>query len=115
MPAMEKSPPELVERFASVLDRHPDLERRKMFGYPAGFIGGNLATSLFNDRWVVRLGDADREELLRLEGAGQFEPMPGRAMKGFALVPPSIVEDDTAIDGWVDRAIAHARSLPAKK
>jgi TfoX/Sxy family transcriptional regulator of competence genes len=112
---MEKSPPELIERFGRVLDRHPAVERRKMFGYPAAFIGGNLVTSLYADNWVVRLPDADREQLLKLEGARQFEPMPGRAMKGFAIVPPSIVADDAALDSWLERAFAHARTMPLKK
>ena len=111
---MEKSPPELVERFNAVLDRYPDLTRRQMFGYPAAFIGGNLATSLFADGWVMRLSDADREELLNL-GARQFEPMPGRPMTGYSIVPPSIVDDDAALHSWLERTFAYVRSLPPKK
>ena len=53
MPAFTKSPPELVERFRTVLDGHPEAERKQMFGYPAAFVGGNLATGLFADRWMV--------------------------------------------------------------
>jgi hypothetical protein len=112
---MPSSPPDLVDRFNSVLDRHPEVARKKMFGYPAAFIGGNLVTSLFGDHWVMRLPDDDRAELMSLEGSGQFEPMPGRPMKGFAIVPPSIVADDAALDGWLARAFAHGRSMPAKK
>jgi TfoX N-terminal domain len=114
-PAFAKSPPELVERFAAVLGRYPDVERRKMFGYPAAFIGGNLVTSLFHDRWVMRLPDADRAELLEMDGAGPFAPMPGREMKGFAMLPPSVVADDAALSTWLERAFAHGRSMPPKK
>ena len=53
MPSFSKSPPELVERFAAVMDRYPDAERKKMFGYPAAFVGGNMATGLFAEQWVV--------------------------------------------------------------
>ena len=35
MPGFSKSPPELVERFASIAAEVPDAERRQMFGYPA--------------------------------------------------------------------------------
>jgi hypothetical protein len=115
MPSFDKSPPALVERFGAVLGRFPDVERRTMFGYPAAFVGGNLVTSLFHDHWVVRLPDADRERLLAMDGSGPFEPMPGRPMKGFAVVPPSVVADDAALDPWLERAIAHGRSMPAKK
>jgi TfoX N-terminal domain len=114
-PGFAKSPPELVDRFGAVLDRYPEVERRKMFGYPAAFIGGNLVTSLFRDRWVMRLPDADRASLLDLEGAGLSAPMAGREMKGFAMLPPSIVADDAALDEWLNRAFAHGRSLPPKK
>jgi hypothetical protein len=111
----EKSPAELADRFAEVLDRYPSAERRKMFGYPAAFLAGNLVTSLHQQNWVIRLPDADREELLGIDGAKAFEPMPGRPMKGFAVVPPSIVADDSTLDGWLERAFSHARTMPPKK
>ena len=115
MPKFEKSPSQLVERFGAVLDRFPDVERRKMFGYPAAFVGGNMVTGLHGRNWVIRLPDAQREALLRLDGAKPFEPMPGRPMKGYAVVPPSIVADDRAIAPWLERAFAHGRSMPPKK
>ena len=43
----------------SVLDRYPDAQRKQMFGYPAAFVGGNMATGLFAEQWVVRLPDAE--------------------------------------------------------
>lgn len=114
MPSFTKSPPELVERFGAVLDRYPDVERKKMFGYPAAFVGGNMATGLFADRWVVRLPD-DEIEAAKTRGAEPFEPMPGRPMKSFVAVPELDVTDDAAIAGWVERGIAHARSMPPKE
>ena len=84
-----------------------------MFGYPALFVGGNLASGLFADTWMVRLGPADLEALVELPGAGPFSPMPGRTM-GYATLPPDVVADDAALDGWLERAIAFAGSLPAK-
>ncbi|HEY2887512.1 MAG TPA: TfoX/Sxy family protein [Candidatus Limnocylindrales bacterium] len=114
-PKFTKSPPELVERFDAAAARHPDAERRKMFGYPALFAGGNLATGLFADTWMVRLGPSDLETLTAMPGAGPFSPMPGRTMKGYATLPANVIADDAALDGWIDRALAFAGSLPAKK
>lgn len=113
MPSFTKSPPELVDRFAAVLDGHPEAERRQMFGYPAAFIGGNMATGLFADRWVVRLPDAEIEPALA-GGAETFEPMPGRPMKAFVTIPTADVDDDAAIAAWVRRGLAHAAAMPAK-
>ena len=114
MPTFSKSPSELVERFGAVMDRYPDVTRKKMFGYPAAFVGGNMATGLFADQWVVRLPD-DEVEPARAAGAGSFEPMPGKAMKAFVVIPAVDVADDEALRGWVERGLAHAASMPAKK
>jgi len=114
MPSFSKSPPELVERFGAVLDRYPDAQRKKMFGYPAAFVGGNMATGLFADKWVVRLPDAEIEPA-KAAGAGSFEPMPGKPMKAFVAIPAADVDDNAAIARWVERGLAHAASMPAKK
>src|SRR5439155_19165228 len=79
MPRFVKWSPEIVERFGAVMDRYPDVERRKMFGYPAAFVGGNMATGLFAEHWVVRLSDAELATAIS-DGAAPFEVMPGRPM-----------------------------------
>ena len=48
-------------------------------------------------------------------GAAGFEPMPGRPMKSFVVIPAADVSDDAAIASWVERGLAHAASMPAKK
>jgi TfoX/Sxy family transcriptional regulator of competence genes len=114
VPTFETSPPALIERFDAVATRTEGVQRRKMFGYPALFVGGNLVTALFADRWMVRLSPDDLAELLTLPGAEPFAPMPGRTMKGYGVLPRELVDDDVAIDAWLARAIALGRSLPAK-
>jgi hypothetical protein len=114
MPTFSKSPPDLVERFGAVLDRYPAATRKKMFGYPAAFVGGNMATGLFADRWVVRLPDTEIEPA-KAAGAGPFEPVPGKPMKAFVVIPAADVDDDAAIATWVERGLAHAASMPPKK
>jgi TfoX/Sxy family transcriptional regulator of competence genes len=116
-PSFEKSTPELVARFQSVLDRHaaPDVTRRPMFGYPCAWIGGNMATGLFAQQWWVRLTEPDRERLLALPGAHQFEVMPGKAMGRYVVLPDDVVADDAQLDPWIDRALEETRTLPPKK
>lgn len=114
-PHMPASPPELKERFAVVLGRFPELEQRQMFGYPAAFVAaGHMVTGLHGSNWIVRLSEPDQEEL-RVAGGVDFEPMPGRPMKGFVSVPTEFIDDDDALDAWIGRAAAHAASLPPKK
>lgn len=114
MPSFSKSPPELIERFSSITAGIPDVERRQMFGYPCVFVGGNMVTGLHETAWFVRLAQSDREELLRLPGAGPFEPMPGRPMSGYTVLPAPVIADEPAARRWVERAIDHGRALPPK-
>lgn len=111
------SPPELVDHFSAVTDRlladAPDASRRKMFGYPACFAGGHLVTSLHEDRWIVRLADTDISELAVLGGT-PFEPMAGRPMRGFMVLPEAVRSDPAQLDAWVGRALAHVRTMPPK-
>jgi hypothetical protein len=123
VPKFAKSPPEIVARFDMIAARFgdgpgadavPPVERRQMFGYPALFVGGNLATGLFADSWMVRLGPTDLGALLAMPGAGPFSPMPGRSMTGYATLPTSVVADDAALADWVVRSLAFAATLPRK-
>src|SRR5437588_6622389 len=110
---LAKSPAWLVELFDSL---QPEVggERKQMFGYPCVFEGGNLFTGLFADGLFVRLGEADRARLLATKGAAPFEPMKGRPMREYVVLPPSMLEDEEAVKSWMRLGLQHARSLPPK-
>jgi len=111
---MPKSPPALIERFDTVASDFPEATRRLTFGFPCLYVGGNMVTGLYGESWHVRVDKDDTDELLRLPGARPFEPMPGRPMTGFTLLPETIVDDDAAVREWVGRAIAHVSTMPVK-
>ena len=113
-PTFRKSPPDLVARYRAILAEHPEATERLMFGYPASFVGGNMATGLYESDWHVRLGEADLADLLALDGARPLSPMPGRPMRAYAVLPAWIVADDAALHGWVGRALAFTATLPPK-
>lgn len=113
-PAWGKSPPDLVAAFAAAVADLPGAEPRKMFGFPAAFVNGNLFTGLFEDRWFVRLPEAQRAELAGA-GAAPFEPMPGRPMREYVELPASVLANVDARDGWLRRSLDHVASLPPKK
>jgi hypothetical protein len=54
--------------------------------YPGSFVHGNMFVGLHEDRFVLRLGEEHVAEARRA-GARAFEPMPGRPMKGWYVVP----------------------------
>ncbi len=117
MPRFEKSPLDLIERFDAACSRQqaPDVVRRKLFGYPAAWVGGNMATGLFASEWWVRVSEPDREILLARPGAHPFQVMPGRDMGRYVVLPSEVIDDERALDDWVARALAFTRSLPPKR
>ena len=111
--AWRKAPSELVERFGAAVAGIEGLETRKMFGYPAGFIGGNMVTGLHQESWIVRLPEDKRAERLRA-GWAIFEPMAGRPMREYLALPAEIAGDPDAAREWVERAATYVRTLPPK-
>lgn len=110
----DRSPADLTERFTATVGRHPEIAPRKMFGEAAGFVNGNLVTGLHAGRWFVRLTGDARAEALALPGGGPFEPMPGRPMGDYVVLPPAVVADEVALTGWLERAIAVGTTLRPK-
>jgi TfoX/Sxy family transcriptional regulator of competence genes len=110
----DKSPQWLVQLFLAL---QPEVGgvRRLMFGYPCAFENGHMFAGLFGDGLFVRLAEADRAALLELDGAAPFAPMKNRPMKEYAVLPPSMIEDEEAVKGWMRRGLAYAQSLPPKE
>ncbi len=111
----EKSPPELIDRFHAALPEDPRVQRRQMFGYPAAIAGGNHFAGTFQASIVVRLDEQGYRDLLALPGAEPFEPLPGRSMRGYAVLPESVRDDPAALSAWLERSFAHAAAMPAKQ
>jgi TfoX/Sxy family transcriptional regulator of competence genes len=100
--------------FLAALPDDPAVERRKMFGYDAAFVNGNLFAGMWEDGCTVKLPAEERAALL-LEGAREFAPMDGRVMREFALLPADWMADADALRTRLARSFAHVRTLPAKQ
>lgn len=114
MPTFRRSSPELIARFDELAKLAGDADRKQMFGYPTCVLRGNMFMGLHEDNLILRLAESDRAEFTDSHGATAFEPMPGRPMKEYVIVPPALVYDDSVSD-WVRKSRAHADHLPAKK
>jgi TfoX/Sxy family transcriptional regulator of competence genes len=109
-----KSSAELIALFAELVPKDPAVTQKKMFGWPCCFVSGNLSAGLHKENMIFRLSDADRIAFLRLDGAADFEPMPGRKMKGYAILTDPMGRDRKELSHWLERSLAFTRSLPAK-
>lgn len=101
--------------FKSVVPDDPRVQVRPMFGNEAAFLNGNMFIGLFGNELFVRLSDADRAEFLEEEGASLLEPMTGRPMKEYAVLPSVWREDSQRVLGWVERSLKWVGDMPEKK
>jgi TfoX/Sxy family transcriptional regulator of competence genes len=109
-----KPSPGLIEEFRAVVLELRGAEPRKMFGYDAFFVNGNLAAGLWQNTCVFKLSKSHTEEFLQLKGARPFAPMKGRVMGGWVEAPEEVSHDPESLREWCERALAHARTLPPK-
>jgi TfoX/Sxy family transcriptional regulator of competence genes len=114
MPSFSKAPPELVALFGEVMVSLPMAEPRKMFGYPAAFANGQMFASLFGDAFILRLPETERAAFIQQQGTHLFEPMPGKPMREYVVVPPALLKSGRPLDEWLHKAMTYAQSLPPK-
>ena len=92
-----------------------ESQKRIMFGYPAWFIKGNMFAGLFQDLVFLRLSSG---QVAELRSAGEvlphLEPMPGRPMKDYHVIPQTIYSNARRFGPLLKKAAQHARSLPEK-
>ena len=77
--------------FASVVPDAPAVTTRPMFGQLSAFVNGNMFMGIFG------------------------EPMSGRPMKEYVVLPPSWRDEPDRVREWAARSLDHAEELPPKK
>jgi TfoX/Sxy family transcriptional regulator of competence genes len=114
MKKWKPAPNEAVAAFEASTSGLAGIEPKKMFGYSCVFAKGNMFAGLHEVGMVLRLPDEQRAEFLRLKGALQFEPMPGRVMREYVVVPRVLLNASEKLRAWVEKSLAYVSSLPAK-
>ncbi len=110
MPKFAPAPAALTERFTRAASALPGAELRKMFGYPAAFLAGNMFAGVFGDGVMLRLSEAERAK----SGWPPFEPMPARPMREYVSAPAAVAASEAKLAQWLARAHAFAKTLPPK-
>jgi len=92
-----------------------------MFGNISALVNGNMFAGFFGNDLFVRLSEESRRELLDKKGASLLEPMKGKPMKEYVVIPKSLAEPTRnspivghpvpGLDEWVasqeDKEIVH--------
>jgi len=94
MPKWTKAPASLVAQFGRAVEPLPDVQTRKMFGYPAAFAGGQMFAGLFQSSMMLR---------------------PGRVMREYVVVPEAVLGSERSLKTWLGKARDYAASLPPKR
>jgi TfoX/Sxy family transcriptional regulator of competence genes len=93
-----------------------DGEKRMMFGCPAYFVNNNMFTSVHQDNIILRLSETERIEIsTKYDEAEPFEPMKGRVMKEYMVLPEVLYSDGMEFDKWLKKSYKYTSSLPPKE
>lgn len=104
-----------VELFKSLVPNDLNVTVRPMFGNISAFVNGNMFFGLFGNDMFVRLSKEDQAQLLEKKGASNLEPMKGRPMKDYVVIPQAWKGKPETIRTWVARSLAWSSKLPPKK
>jgi hypothetical protein len=105
---------ELAGRIRAALSFHPDITEKRMFGGLAFLAGGHLVAAASGNGGMMlrvdpagsaRLLDGDRVRLVRMNG---------RDLAGWLYLEAESIEDESGLRAWLDRGLAHVRTLPPK-
>jgi hypothetical protein len=96
-----------VDLLDQVRETHPDVVSGAMFGMPCAKAGGKAFMGWYDGGVVFKLDPEPRERALGLAGAYVFEPMAGRPMREWVVVPPD------HLDAWPDLAEAALAKIRA--
>lgn len=86
---MPKAGARTVERFDELAETFVarGAKRSQMFGMPVLKAGDKVFAGTFGDAMTFKLGPDDLVQARKQKGVEAFEPMKGRAMKEWVLVP----------------------------
>ena len=86
---MPKAGPQTVEAYERVAEAFAGrgAKRGSMFGMPVLKAKDKVFVGTFGDAMTFKLGPEDLAKALKTNGVEPFEPMKGRSMKEWVLVP----------------------------
>ncbi len=88
---------------------------KKMFGSECYFINNNMFIGVHQACIFMRVSTEDREEALNSDDEVMlFEPMKGRAMKEYIMLPEQIFADSIEFKKYLSKSLKYVESLPPK-
>ena len=104
----------LAVRMRASLAKKRGFQEKKLFGGIGFLVNGNMACGVHKDELILRLSNKDYEAALKSNHVRVFD-ISGKPMKGWVLVAAAGVSTEKALDTWMLKSIAFAKSLPPKE
>ena len=105
----------LAERIRDLVAEERGVTEKKMFGGLAFLVNGNMAVAASGQGGLLVRVDPDQSETLVKKSGARLMEMRGREMPGWLRVDAEQVRMNRQLAAWVERGVAFARSLPAKR
>jgi TfoX/Sxy family transcriptional regulator of competence genes len=103
--------PGLVDRVRGILAAVPKVKERRMFGGTGFMVRGNLCVTARPARIMCRIDPATHDAAIQRKGCRRVI-MKGREYRGYVYVDASAVRSESALRGWIERALTFNRTLP---
>jgi TfoX/Sxy family transcriptional regulator of competence genes len=104
----------LAERVRERLIAVTGVSEKKMFGGLAFLTFGNMTVGVHGADLIARIDPDGTDAALAEPGVRPFD-ITGRPMRGWIMVASQELDDDDALERWIERARAYVSTLPAKK
>ena len=103
----------LARRIHDLLDGEAGVTSRRMFGGLGFMVDGHMAVAAGSSGGLMVRADPSDAAGWLSEHVQPME-MRGRVMSGWLLVDREALGDDEQLEAWLERGIAHVRTLPPK-
>lgn len=112
---MERANADLLARVEAIMPTLP-VYRRPMFGVVTWFVEENaqMLACVWGDALNIRVGAEEAQRLIASGRATPFEPMEGRAMREYVLIPAATLRP-AQLRQWIASALEFTSALPPKK
>jgi len=103
----------VADRVRTAIGDSKHLSEKKMFGGLAFLYRGNMVCGVMNQDLVLRLGEDGAAEALKTRHVRPMD-FTGKPMKTMVYVAPAGFATSRGLAAWIKKALAFAKSLPAK-
>ncbi|MEA2283645.1 MAG: hypothetical protein QOK21_4252 [Solirubrobacteraceae bacterium] len=105
---------DLANRIRELLAGTDGVTEKKMFGGLAFLVGGHMSVAASGQGGLLIHCEREQTDALLEQPHTSPMVMRGRPVDGWLRVDADGVESDRQLRSWVERGLAHARSLPSK-